>query len=242
MIALFIHQFSFHCSVVFAKILEIRIGEFHHDLRYIPLSLLLWFTIFLFKSRDYWYYYYGPLYFYSLFFFLGVACLVLSSIPLLTMAYCEGGNSFPSPPSPIPFPEEPMTPPESPPVPQPIIPQLPQPLLSEETRRSFLYQRYSVLNLGGSDDLRRMVSIIDAQVIVERYVEAALVDDGFDPRSISYRYRDLRGFIHYPQGELLSARTYGSYITQIREHGTRASVPYRRVMRAVQNYDLLLER
>lgn len=38
------------------------------------------------------------------------------------------------------------------------------------------------------EDLRRMVSIIYAQAIVERDVEAALVDDGFRPNSFLARY------------------------------------------------------
>lgn len=105
-----------------------------------------------------------------------------------------------------------------------------------------LYQRYSVLNFGGNDSLARMVSIIDYHFIIERYMEAALVADGFRPQSILYRMREIRGFIHSPEGELLSSRTYQSYITQIREHGTRSSVPYRRLIRAVDNYDLLLDR
>lgn len=87
-----------------------------------------------------------------------------------------------------------------------------------------------------------MVSIIDAQLAVERYIEAALLDDGFRPQSVIYRINEIRGLIHSPQGELLSEQTYRSYVTQIREHGTRSSVPYQRVRRAVLNYDLLLER
>lgn len=85
-----------------------------------------------------------------------------------------------------------------------------------------------------------MVSIIDAQVIVERHVEAALVHDGFHPHSILARYVEIRGLLHSPQGELLSERTYHSYVTQIEEHGTRQSVPYRRIRRAIQNADLSL--
>lgn len=141
------------------------------------------------------------------------------------------------------LPEEPVTPPEAPPVPQPVvIPQLAQPLISDETRRSLLYNRYLLLNLGRNEDLGRMVSIIDSQVIVERCVEAALVEDGFTPHSILSKYRDIRGILHSPQGELLNPRTYNSYVTHIREDGTRESVPYRRIMRAIQNLDLFLER
>lgn len=103
-----------------------------------------------------------------------------------------------------------------------------------------MYRRYLLLNLGGNGDLERMVTIIDAQIRVEQYVESALVDDGFHPQSILAKYSQIRGLIHSPQGELLSERTYRSYVTHILENGTRESVPYRRIMRAIQNYDLLL--
>ncbi|KAG8646845.1 hypothetical protein MANES_09G035001v8 [Manihot esculenta] len=144
-------------------------------------------------------------------------------IPIVTYDFCIVGiNTFLPPPSPVQLSEEPVTPPEAPPVPQPVpqpvvIPQLAQPLISDDTRRSLLYNRYLLLNLGGNEDLQRMVSIIDAQVIVERDVEAALVDDGFRPNSILARYREIQGLIHSPQGELLSECTYHSYVTQIRE-------------------------
>lgn len=99
------------------------------------------------------------------------------------------------------LPEEPVTLPEAEPVPQPVvIPQLAQPLISDD---SSSLHRYLLLNFGGRlGDLRRMVSIIDAQVIVERHVEAALVSDGFHPNSILARYRDIKGLLHHsPQGE-----------------------------------------
>ena len=127
------------------------------------------------------------------------------------------------------------------PVPQPVvIPQFDHPLILDETRRSLLYNRYLVLNLGGNDNVRRMVSILDSQFIVERNVEAALVDDGVHPNVLLARYTTIRGILHSPQGELLTERTYHSYVTQIREQGTRQSLPYLRIMRAIQNYDLLL--
>jgi hypothetical protein len=163
--------------------------------------------------------------------------LVAGGISHPVVAWCDAGNASPPPFSP---PGEPLPQPETPPAPIPVvIPQLPQPLLSDEARSSILYNRYLVLNWGGNDDLRRMVSTINAQLIVERYVEAALVDDGFHPQAILEQYRDIRGSIHSPQGRLLDVRTYESYVTQIREHGTRESVPYRRVLRAIHRSDIL---
>ncbi|KAK1419261.1 hypothetical protein QVD17_28425 [Tagetes erecta] len=58
-----------------------------------------------------------------------------------------------------------------------------------------------------------MVSTINAQVIVERHVEAALVEDGLSPQAFADGYRDIQGALHYPQGRLLSVRTYTSYVS-----------------------------
>lgn len=109
--------------------------------------------------------------------------------------------------------------------------------------------RYGILHFGGDDGFRRLSSIISnqvqqVQVIVERSVEAAFVDDGFHPLSIHHRYAELRKLLHSPRGELLSERTYREYVSQIREQGTRESVPYRRVIQAeaVRCSHLLLER
>ena len=166
--------------------------------------------------------------------------IVTGGISHPVIAWCDAGN--PSPP--LSLPGQPLPQPETPPVPDPVpvvVPQLPQPLLSDEERSRILYQRYLINNWGRSDDLRRMVATITAQLLVERYVEAALVSDGFHPQAILNEYRDIRGSLHSPQGHLLSVRTYESYVTQIRELGTRESVPYRRVLRAI-NHDLLLPR
>lgn len=71
----------------------------------------------------------------------------------LEIAYCDGRNAFSPPPTPVQLPEEPVLPPEAPPVPQPVpqpvvIPQLPEPLIPDDTRGHLLYTRYLFLNLG----------------------------------------------------------------------------------------------
>ncbi|KAJ0427304.1 putative ribosomal protein S4/S9 [Helianthus annuus] len=206
----------------------------HRDLRCIIFSLLFSCALSLFKWRSYFQVYYGSL-------FLWIFLLIVAGgISHPVIAWCDAGN--PSPP--LSPPGQPLPQPETPPAPAPVpvvIPQLPQPLLSDEERSRILYQRYLINNWGGNDDLGRMVSTINAQLLVERYVEAALVSDGFHPQAILNEYRDIRGSLHSPQGHLLSVRTYESYVTQIRELGTRESVPYRRVLRAI-NHDLLLPR
>lgn len=165
----------------------------------------------------------------------------LHHLGLFKEAFCDAGRSFdlPTPPH-AEAPEAQVQGPQVPPA--PVIPQLEQPLLSDEERGDVLYARYGILNLGGDDGLRRMSSIITDQIAIERSIEAALVDDGFNPLSIHHRYGELRHLIHSPRGSLLSERTYRTYLSQIRELGTRESVPYRRVIQAVRSSHLLLER
>lgn len=119
-----------------------------------------------------------------------------------------------------------------------------EPLLSDQVRNSILYQRYLTLDFGVGDpgDLSRMVSIITNQFVIERSVEQALLQDGWSAGSILAQYTSIRGVVHTPQGRLLSPRTYESYVSQINEQGTRQSVPYRRITRALNNFDLVLER
>ncbi|PKI40734.1 hypothetical protein CRG98_038872 [Punica granatum] len=155
---------------------------------------------------------------------------------------CDGLHAFSPPPTPAPLPEDPLTPPEAPPVPQPVIPQLEVPLIGDTSRIRVLYDRYLFLNFGGDDNLRRMVDMIDVQFIVERHIEAALVDDGYSPNSIIAEYRSIRGLIHSPRGRLMTQTTYNSYLTQIMREGTRESVPYRRVITAIRRLYLSFER
>jgi len=85
-----------------------------------------------------------------------------------------------------------------------------------------------------------MESILNFQFLVEKNVEAALVEDGFDPQSILHKYTSIRGYIHSPFGNLLSEGTYRSYVTQIENGEVRESIPYRRIRKALDTYDLIL--
>ena len=159
----------------------------------------------------------------------------------LEIAWCDHRNAFSVPQSPAASQELPESPPP-PPVP-PAVPTT-EPLLSDQVRNSILYQRYLTLDFGVGDpgDLSRMVSIITNQFVIERSVEQALLQDGWSAGSILAQYTSIRGVVHTPQGRLLSPRTYESYVSQINEQGTRQSVPYRRITRALNNFDLVLER
>lgn len=56
-------------------------------------------------------------------------------------------------------------------------------------------------------------------------------------------YGQIQEFMHSTQGNLIDdERTYCAYVSQIRELGTRESVPYQQVIQAIENSLLFLER
>ncbi|KAJ9535636.1 hypothetical protein OSB04_un001205 [Centaurea solstitialis] len=160
----------------------------------------------------------------------------------IEVAFCDTRNAFSVPHSPGASPSEGL--PESPPPPMPPAVPIQEPLLADQVRNSVLYQRYLILDFGVGDpgDLGRMVTIIANQSRIEESIERALLQDGWSANSILSQYTNIRGILHSPQGRLLSPQTYASYVSQINEQGTRRSVPYRRILRALHNSDLVLER
>lgn len=158
------------------------------------------------------------------------------------VAFCDHRNAFSVPQSPAAAPSQEL-PGSPPPAPIPPAEPIPEPLLSNQARDRILYQRYLLLDLGGdTGDLDRMVNIISTQAEIERHIEQALLEDGWSASSILEHYTNIRGIVHSPQGGLLSPQTYRSYLSQINEQGTRQSVPYRRILSALRNLDLFLER
>ena len=79
-------------------------------------------------------------------------------------------------------------------------------------------------------------------MLLERRIEAALVQDGYNPHRIIMQRHEIRGilFNHPTRAVALSERTLDAYINQIEINGTRQSIPYRRVVRAIQNLNLSL--
>jgi len=156
------------------------------------------------------------------------------------ISYCDGGQSaFTPSPSPPPG-EEPALPQEAPPIPQQVlVPELPNPLIPDMERRQELYRRSLIHGFFRPDrTLRESMQVVEYQLQIERWVEAALVGDGFAPASILYNLNLIRGFIFYPFGDLLTEQTYARYVAQIESNGTRESLPYRRVRRAISNYEI----
>lgn len=120
----------------------------------------------------------------------------------------------------------------------PDIPVLEQPLLTDEFRRVSLYDRLYHHHLLNELPLRTVVDLVDQQVEVEKRIEAALVHDGIHPQRVLDELNRLRGVLFYPRGGPLSTATLARYIREISQSGTRQSIPYRRVYRAIQNFEL----
>lgn len=85
-------------------------------------------------------------------------------------------------------------------------------------------------------------SIVAAQAVVEERIEAALVHDGFDPETIMAKRHQVRGFLFYPSGTSFAEQTYVDYVKSIDNRGTRACVPYKRVIQAIRQQNFSLER
>jgi hypothetical protein len=123
---------------------------------------------------------------------------------------------------------------------QPLIPELNPPLLSHFTRHQELNERLGLYWVGLSHSLEVRESFVQTQLQIERHIEAALVDDGYSRNAVLQQRHQIRGWMFYPQGAALSESTYLDYLKQIQEYGTRNSVPYRRIEKAIKNYDLHL--
>nr|YP_009861466.1 hypothetical protein [Mirabilis himalaica]QKN19363.1 hypothetical protein [Mirabilis himalaica] len=124
---------------------------------------------------------------------------------------------------------------------QPVIPELHPPLLDDNTRRAELATRLRTNWWGVTyrDDI--LHSFLDNQIKIEKHPEAALVEDGYSRQVIFEKRHKIRGFLFYPNGRALSEDAYAGYLTQILNLGTRQSVPYRRIMIALHNYDPFFE-
>lgn len=124
---------------------------------------------------------------------------------------------------------------------QPVIPELEPPLLDDNTRRAELAVRLMANWWGIAYNERILDSFVRSQLAIERHIEAALVADGYSPQVVFERRHMIRGFLFYPEGHALSENAYAGYLTKIANFGTRQSVPYQRVIRAVHNSHLFLD-
>lgn len=105
-------------------------------------------------------------------------------------------------------------------------------------------QRLSLYFIGRHDGahLPQFLSILEKQVLLEKRIEAALVQDGYNPHRIIGNRPEIREILfNHPTGSmLLSESTLNAHINQIERDGIRHSPPYRRILRKIQNRDLFL--
>jgi len=128
--------------------------------------------------------------------------------------------------------------PEVQPVPRAIlVPELEHPLLSDRQRRAELQTRLAFFfqERNEARHLPIYLGILDKQFLVEKRVEAALVQDGFSPQMLSRRKWEIRSilFSHPTRvGTAIAENTLNRYLAQMEREGTRQSLPYLRVIRA----------
>lgn len=128
--------------------------------------------------------------------------------------------------------------PPSEPVFVPDIPVLEQPLIPDDLRLRQLLVRLSPHSVVNQFSLQTIVDLVYQQAEVEKKIEASLILDGISPIHFFSELNDLRGFLFYSRGYPISAATLARYLRQITRLGTRQSIPYRRVKRAILNYQL----
>ena len=145
---------------------------------------------------------------------------------------------YPAPPA-----EAEVPAPPAPPPPPPVIPELAQPLIPDPIRRQELDTGLGLQFLGRTtwEDVTRRMDILELKMLLEKRVEAALVGDGYRAGDLIRKRFEVRDVLFYRGGgEPLAAQTLRRYLSEIDNTGTRSSVPYRRVVRAIQNSDICL--
>lgn len=167
----------------------------------------------------------------------------ISSMDNLPLSIGGGGSDAGSSSRPLPDLNLPAAAPEPVAPEQPDGPFIPDDvnqnhLMPAQERMEELGHRLSINSITKKLSRKEWGSIIAAQIVVEESIEAALVDDGYPPAAILNKRHQIRGHIFYPAGTCLTEKTYVGYVTSIGHLGTRASVPYKRVMKAIENHDL----
>ena len=130
------------------------------------------------------------------------------------------------------------------PNPEPMEPDpadLSLPLLDDNTRRAELNERAGFHFVGLEED--KQEKVLQAQVKIERAIEKALLSDGYSRDELSLRNKrdEIRAFLFYPNGKLLSLKKYESYVKEV-EFGTHRSKPYQDLIKAISSSHLFLKK
>lgn len=126
----------------------------------------------------------------------------------------------------------------------PLLPVIPDPLVSDEERLRELTEsfRFSSFGRNTREDFNAFTNKLERALPIERNIEAALILDGYAPQRIRLRINSIRRilFSHPKKTVLLSEKTLEHYLSEIDTFGTRDSTPYKQVLRAIRNYDIVL--
>ncbi|CAI8600281.1 unnamed protein product [Vicia faba] len=116
------------------------------------------------------------------------------------------------------------------------------PLQEDGQRRQELSDRLGINSIGSDmpDEVRE--SILKTHNSIELKIEKALRSDRFSEDSLMEKRHQIRGVLFYPNGKALSLRTYNQHLHYMENFGTHRSVPYKRVIKALYNQDLELEK
>lgn len=129
--------------------------------------------------------------------------------------------------------------------PEPVAPAAPVPPEVDQSdghRRQELNDRLSINSLGRSYTPELQESILETQLKIENQIEEALLSDGYSRDSLIEKRHQIRGLLFYPRGTTFSESTYVRHLALIENYGVHRSLPYRRIIEAIQNHDLSLER
>lgn len=115
------------------------------------------------------------------------------------------------------------------------------PLLDDNSRRQELNERAGFHFAGLAETDRE--EILEAQLIIDRAIEKALLSDGYSRDELNElsKRNEIRGFLFYPQGKLLSLRKYKQYVKEV-EFGTHRSKPYKAIIDAIFSSKLFLKK
>ena len=112
-------------------------------------------------------------------------------------------------------------------------------MLSDAERLAKLRE---TLLLNAHTDFESFEEKLELAVPIEKSVEAALLENGFNAERIRQQLNEIRGvlFCHPKRYSLLSFDTLGRYLNEIERGGARSSTPYRKVMQKISRYDIVL--
>lgn len=113
------------------------------------------------------------------------------------------------------------------------------PLLDDDTRRDELNARAGYHFAGLSEESKEQ--ILEAQLSIDRAIEKALLSNGYSRNELNQltKRNEIRGFLFYPRGKLLSLRKYKQWAKEV-EFGTLRSKPYNEIMKAIRSSKLFL--